>query len=208
MSYEFNFDLSKFAQPLFREIANFSHKEKIHEKMGTFARKIVKKFNVDKNTGLSLTDSLTIIEDLINIQIANSILREDFKKANKKALFLPHCSRKYMDSRCKAKFNSKTSSYICNNCSKDCMVNMATKLAKKEKFDVYVLPGGSCIRNICKKYEYQGIIGIACTDELRLGIRILDQQNIPAQVIPLIKNGCSETKFNFETLEKTIRNKN
>lgn len=207
MSYEFNFDLSKLSQPLFREIANFSHKEKIHEKIGTFARNIVKKFNVDKNIGLSLNDSLIIIEDLIKIQINNTILKEDFKKANKKALFLPHCSRKYMDSRCKAKFDTKTSSYICDSCSKDCLINMASKLAKKENYDVYVLPGGSCIRHICKKYEYQGIIGIACTDELRLGIDILEQQKIPAQVIPLIKNGCSETKFNFETLEKIIRSR-
>lgn len=208
MSYDFNFDLSRISQSLFKEIANFSRKERVHEKLGAMAQKMVEKFHVEKNTGLSLSDSITIIEDLINIQISNSLLKEHFEKTNKRALLLPHCSRKYMDSRCKAEFDTKTASYICKHCSKDCIVNKATNLAKKNNYDVYILPGGSCIRKICNGNNYQAIIGVACTDELRLGMEILNKKSIPVQCIPLVKNGCSNTRFNLETLRKTIRNEN
>ncbi len=207
MSYDFIFDLSRLSQPLFKEIAEFSEKERVHEKIGDMARKMVQKFHVDKITGLPICDSITVIEDLINIQITNSLLKEHFNQANKRALFLPHCCRKYMDSRCKAEFDSETTSYVCNHCSQDCMINQATKLAKKEQYDVYVLPGGSCIRKIIQKNTYEGVIGVACTDELKVGTKILEQFRMPSQSIPLVKNGCSDTRFNFETLERVMSDK-
>lgn len=208
MSYDFSFDLSGLSQSLLKDIAKFSEKERVHEKISDMARNIVKKFHVNKITGLPISDSITIIEDLINIQITNSLLKEHFKQAEKRALFLPHCCRKYMDSRCLAEFDSETTSYVCKHCSKDCLVNQATKLAKNKKYDVYVLPGGSCIRTIIQKNRYEGIVGVACTDELKLGTKILKQFEIPSQSIPLVKNGCSGTLFNFETLEEIIRDKN
>ncbi|MEA2055208.1 MAG: DUF116 domain-containing protein [Candidatus Thermoplasmatota archaeon] len=70
---------------------------------------------------------------------------------------------------------------------------------------MYVLPGSSCIRKIFQKNMYDGIVGVACTDELKLAIGILEQFNISAQGVPLIKNGCSGTQFNFETLRKIIK---
>lgn len=71
MSYDFTFDLSRLSQPLFKEIAEFSEKERVHEKIGDMARNIVQKFHVDKITGLPICDSITVIEDLINIQRTN-----------------------------------------------------------------------------------------------------------------------------------------
>ncbi len=41
MSYDFTFDLSKLSQPLFKEIAEFSEKEKVHEKIGDMAKKLL-----------------------------------------------------------------------------------------------------------------------------------------------------------------------
>ena len=208
MSYDFTFDLSRLSQLLFKEIAEFSEKERVHEKIGDMARNIVQKFHVDKITGLPICDSVTVIEDLINIQITNSLLKDPFKQANKRVLFLPHCCRKYMDQRCKAHFDPDIASYLCRHCSEDCQVHKATILAKKENYDVYVLPGGSCIRKIFQKNSYEGVIGVACTDELKLGTKILKQFHIPSQSIPLVKNGCSGTQFNFETLERVIGDKN
>ena len=204
MSYNFNFDLSKMSQAFFKEIAEFSEKEKITEKIGEIAINLVKKFNIDKITGLSVSESITVIEDLIEANIKNCLHKEHFLKTNKRVLFLPHCCRKYMDSRCKADFDPVTSSYLCNHCSNDCQVNEATKLAKKVNYDVYVLPGSSCVKKIFQKNSYSGIIGIACTEEIGLASKILERFNIAAQNIPLIKNGCSGTQFNFETLKKII----
>ena len=84
------------------------------------------------------------------------------------------------------------------------MVSRAAKLAKKENYDVFVLPGGSCVGKIFEKYAYDGIIGVACTDELKLGTECLMELKIPALGIPLTKNGCSETQFNLQTFKKII----
>jgi len=205
MGYSFTFDLSKLSQTLFKEIAEFSEKRKITEKIGDAAKNIVKKFNVDKITGLPVHDSITIIEDLINANIKNSLHQESFHCTNKRVLFLPHCCRKYMDARCKADFNAETSSYCCKYCSEDCQVNLATKLAKKENYDVYVLPGSSCVKKIFQKNSYEGVVGVACTEEIVLVTEILEQLHVASQNIPLIKNGCSSTKFNFDTLQNIIQ---
>jgi hypothetical protein len=204
MPYKFTFDLSKLSQTLFRDIATFSEKEKINEKIAHIAHTLVQKFNVEKNTGLPVDDSITIIEDLIHVSIKNSLAKEKFLQTHKRALFLPHCCRKYMDSRCKAEFDGQISSYRCQHCSEDCQVHQATLLSQKRSYDIYVLPGASCVRKIFQKHRYEGVVGVACTDELKLASTILEQHEIPAQGIPLIKNGCSETRFNFESLEKIL----
>ncbi len=205
MPYHFTFDLSKLSQTLFRDIAEFSEKGKVSKKIGEMARNLVKKFNVNKIMGLPVGDSITIIEDIININIKNSLHRKPFLKTSKRALFLPHCCRKYMDARCKADFDLETSTYTCNHCSEDCIINQATKLAKKENYDMYILPGASCVRKIIQKNAYEGIVGVACTDELKLAMNMLEQFGISSQGIPLLKNGCSDTRFNFDTLQKTIK---
>ncbi len=204
MGYTFTFDLSKLSQTFFKEIAEFSEKGKITEKIGDMARNMVKKFDVDKITGLPVCDSITVIEDLINASVKNSVHKERFLNTNKRVLFLPHCCRKYMDSRCKAYFDPDITSYLCRHCSEDCQVHKATILAKKENYDVYVLPGGSCVKKIFQKKPYNGVIGVACTEEISLSTKILEQFNVSVQNIPLIKNGCSRTQFNFKTLQKIM----
>ena len=44
MAYNFTFDLSKLSQTFFREIAEFSEKGKITEKIGDMVINLVKKF--------------------------------------------------------------------------------------------------------------------------------------------------------------------
>lgn len=208
MGYSFTFDLSKLSQSLFKEIAEFSEKGKITERIGDVAKNLVRKFNVDKITGLPVCDSITVIEDLINANIKNSLYKNCFEKTNNRVLFLPHCCRKYMDSRCKAEFDPETASYLCKHCSNDCQVHKATNLAKKENYDVYVLPGSSCVKKIFQKNSYEGVIGVACSEEIGLVTKILEKSNIASQNIPLIKNGCSHTQFNFDTLSKIMLRSN
>jgi len=204
MSYAFMFDLSKISQAIFKDIAKITEKDKLNEKLAKMARNLVDKFNVDKLIGLPVNDSITVIEDLIHVNMKNSIQKEQFLQTTKRALFLPHCCRKYMDARCKATFSTETSSYSCSHCSPDCLAHQATVLSTQRNYDIYILPGASCVRKIFQKHQYEGIVGVACTDELKLAASILEHHKIPAQGIPLIKNGCSETKFNFETLDQIL----
>jgi hypothetical protein len=204
MAYKFTFDLSHFSQSFFREIASFSEKKGIHKRIGKSARYLVRKFSVHKMIGLPISDALMIMEDMIDTYVKNLTHREKFLKTRRRALFLPHCSRKYMDGRCKAKFIPELSYYQCMQCSPDCKINKATQLGKKKGYDVYILPGGSCVKKILMKNKYDGVVGVACCEEIKLAENFLEAVNMPAQAVPLIKNGCSGTKFSMETLENTL----
>ncbi|MFO7678053.1 MAG: DUF116 domain-containing protein [Thermoplasmatota archaeon] len=207
MSYAFNFDLSNISQIIFREITELTESVKMKDKINNSAQKLVRKFDVDKLTGLPKGDSVTVIKDLIKSDLQNKENKEKFEKSTNRLLLLPHCCRKYMDSQCKARFDQQTASYICINCTKTCQVNKATKLAKKKNYDVFVIPGSSCVKRIFQKKAYDGVIGVACTEEIGLAIKMCNKLNIAVQNIPLIKNGCCETRFDFDTLKRIINDR-
>ena len=204
MPYRFTFDLSKIPRFFFTEIATISYQKGMHKSFLTTLNDLILKFRIQEATGLNLSDAVALLQDLIDLQAINIIERSKFLQTKKRALFLPHCSRKYMDSRCKATFNPDTPAYTCAHCSDDCMVNKADQYAKKKGYDVYLLPGGSCIPKILKNSKYEGIVGVACGEEMRIMGPLLNGMNVSGQGIPLIKNGCANTVFNMETLRKVL----
>jgi len=204
MPYKFSFDLSSISKSFFKELARVADERKLHRRLGMKARHLADKFKLTEITGLNVPDALQLVEDLVDVYVQNVSERERFEKTKKRALFLPHCSRKYMDNRCQASFNSELPSYKCGHCSEDCLVNKATKLGEKKGYDVYVLPGGSCVLNILKRNKYEGVIGVACSQEVKLGGDGLRQMGLAGQAIPLIKNGCANTSFSLQSLEKTL----
>jgi hypothetical protein len=204
MPYKFTFDLSKVPRFFFTEIAMISYQKGMHKSFLTTLNDLILKFKIQEATGLNLSDAVALLQDLIDLQAINSTQRGKFLQTKKRAIFLPHCSRKYMDNRCKAMFNADIPSYSCSHCSEDCMVNKADLYARKKGYDVYLLPGGSCIPKILKNRHYEGIVGVACGEEMKIMGPLLNGMNVSGQGIPLIKNGCASTVFNMETLRKVL----
>ncbi len=204
MSYTFNYDLGKLPRKFFREIAKITDKQKLHRKLGKASKTLVKKFRVDKILGIQVEDAISVVEDLTDIYLNNMVHAEEFKKSKEKILLIPHCCRKYMDSRCKARFDTKFSSYFCSHCSANCPANKATKLGESKGYKVFILPGGSCIKKILEKVNCEAVLGIACPEELKLGIMFVRSKNKIVKGIPLTKNGCSNTKFNIESLKEGL----
>ncbi len=204
MPYKFTFDLSKVPFFFFSEIATISYQKGMHKSFLTALNDLILKFKIQEATGLNLSDVVSLLQDMIDLQAINMMERSKFLETKKRALFLPHCSRKYMDSRCKAMFNPEIPSYTCSHCSDDCMINKADRFAKKKGYDVYLLPGGSCIPKILKTHSYEGVVGVACGEEMKLLGPLLTGMEVAGQAIPLIKNGCACTVFNMETLRKVL----
>jgi len=138
------------------------------------------------------------------LQAVNRIERGKFVQTKKRALFLSHCTRKYLDGRCKAVFDSNIPSYSCAHCSDDCLVNQSDRLAREKGYDVYVVPGGSCVPNILKNTRYEGVVGIACGEEMKMLGPLLGSMHVAGQAIPLLKNGCANTVFNMDALVKVL----
>jgi hypothetical protein len=200
MPYKFTFDLSKIPCFFFAEIAKAGY----HKKVGMKLQQIIRRFRIEEATGLNLSEAVMLLQDLIDMQAENLSEKKRFDKTKRRALFLPHCSRKYMDSRCKASFDQSISSFECAHCSGDCLVGRAVVFAEKKDYDVYILPGGSCISKILKAKKYEGIVGVACGDEIKAGVKLLKLMRVSSQTVPLIKNGCANTSFNVETLFRTL----
>lgn len=165
---------------------------------------VIKKFKIQEATGLNFSDIVILLQDLIEIQARNVVEREKFLQTHRRALFLPHCSRKYMDGRCKATFNPDVPTYVCVHCSSDCLINKAVTFAENKGYDVYILPGGSCINKILTSKCYDGAVGVACGEEIKISGDALKSRGVAGQAVPLIKNGCANTVFNTETLFKTL----
>lgn len=204
MPYGFSFDLTHISKSFFRELARVAQERKLHKKFGVKARYLAEKFRLQEITGLDVANALQLVEDLIDVHMRNVSERRKFVKTRKRALFLPHCARKYMDSRCQARFNPELPSYKCAHCSSDCLVNQAATLGESKGYDVYILPGGSCVPEILKKNRYEGVVGVACSQELKLGGEYLKLMGLAGQAVPLLKNGCAATTFSIKNLEKTL----
>ena len=204
MPYKFTFDFSKTPHHFFTEIALASYQKGVHKVFLKTLQGIIRKFKIQEATGLNLQDAVVVIQDLIDMQAWNMMQHEKFQRTRKRALFLPHCSRKFMDGRCKAIFDASLPSYVCAKCSPDCNVNKAVTTAKAKGYDVYVVPGGSCIPKILKTKGYEGAIGVACGEEIKMSGELLNSMNVAGQGVPLLKNGCANTVFNMDTLMKTL----
>jgi hypothetical protein len=204
MPYKFTFDLSQVPRFFFTELTLISYQKGMHKKLLETTHDLIIKFKIQEATGLNLTDAVMLLEDLIDLQAINLNERKGFLETKRRALFLPHCSRKFMDSRCKAVFEANVPTYVCAQCSEDCIVNKANQYAKQMGYDVYIVPGGSCIPKILKNNSYEGVVGVACGEEMKLMGHLLPSLDLRGQAIPLIKNGCANTIFNMETLTKVL----
>jgi len=204
MPYQFNFDLTRVSRFFFREVAEAAHKRKLHRRIGEVALRLLERFRIQEITGLDVTQALMLLEDLIDVQMKNLSNRERFLRTWRRVLLLPHCSRKYMDNRCKAVFDRNIPSYSCSHCSPDCLIGQATLVGEKRGYDVYVLPGGSCIHQILQKGRYEALVGVACGEEIKLAEGLLEKTGLPGQTVPLIKNGCADTKFDIRALKRVL----
>jgi len=176
----------------------------LHKFIGLNAKRIVRLLKIDEATGLNFSEAIALVEDLIDVQVANKVAREKFERAQRKALLVPHCARAYMDRRCMADFDTQVPTYKCKSCNPDCVVNKATTLGKKKGYDVYVIPGGSCAEKILKDNNYEGVIGVACGNELKMAVSLLKKLGVAGQGVFLTKNGCSNTHLDLDSLRRVL----
>jgi hypothetical protein len=204
MPYKFTFDLSPVPRFFFAELARIGYQKGMTKSLFNSLEHMITRFKIQEATGLNLSDALVVVQDLIDVQAVNLMQRKRFLQTKKRALILPHCSRKFMDGRCKATFDASIPSYVCAHCSSDCQVNQAVSAGQKKGYDVFVVPGGSCVGKILKSTNYEGVVGVACGEEIKLVVEFLSNTGLAGQSVPLIKNGCSSTVFNMGTLAKTL----
>ncbi|MCK4717850.1 MAG: DUF116 domain-containing protein [Thermoplasmata archaeon] len=129
------------------------------------------------------------IVDLINLQNTEKLA---CVPTNERALFLPHCM--HNSESCMATQGEYGLECVkCGNCD----IAQIKEIAEAAGYRVFIVPGGSMVYKILSKYQFDGVIGVACHFELVEAAEILSAANIPGYGIPLIKDGCRDTRVDI-----------
>ena len=141
-------------------------------------------------------------EDIIKLYAIskNNLNKDTFTSTpfDKRILLLPQCLR---DHECKASLDEW--GYHCKECGK-CSINGIQNKAEKLGYKVFVLPGGSIVEKVFKRFKPKAVLGVSCMKELILGILASERNNIVPYVLPLLKDGCTETEVDLVELRNTI----
>jgi len=166
---------------------------------------------IDRTTHLDVAKATQAIakkfglnQRLINythIELRNKLNEYGFKATpySNRILFLPHCMRNSKD--CKAVHSEE--GIVCKKCGK-CDISELVDFAKKLGYSkTFIVPGGSMVQKIIKRYKPAATMGICCYHEANLAFDSLRGTKIHPQVSLLLQDGCKDTKANLaEAKEK------
>lgn len=149
-------------------------------------------------------------EIILNEELRNKFLGlKDQDYSYDIAFFIPQCLR---SNYCEAKNNN--GSIECTSCYKpreDGEKCVAGKVKDElinlnKNISVYIVKGGSVLPKILVEYgKPRTIVGIACPLEISQSEQLLRYLDINIKTIPLIKDGCSETKFDEKAYDEVLK---
>lgn len=133
-----------------------------------------------------------------NFQKRNEIYLKEFEDTpNKnKAIFLPQCLR---NRDCPA--NVSKEGFECINCGK-CNIGKFKKDAEQAGYRVFIVPGGSMVKNILDKNDFKAVFGVACNPELEQAFGMMKDGKIISLYVPLLRDGCVETDVDWRKVRE------
>jgi hypothetical protein len=127
---------------------------------------------------------------MIEIELVNRLNKDKFNLAETKFAFLPHCLHD-LDKDCLSV--SDGIDYVCKNCSKNCSINLVSKIMKLRNIKAYIWREAD-LKKIFKLAKSSGqsigAFGVACIPELVNGFRLCAKYDVPAVGVPLDANRC------------------
>jgi hypothetical protein len=134
-------------------------------------------------------------------ELKNNAYRHKFKKAENRIILAPHCMR---HSDCKAR--TTRTGIQCTSCGK-CDFAAIKALSEKYGYRLYIITGSSFVKHILKHPESKGVDGvlaIGCAYEINKGMREMKHTKLAAVGIPLLTNGCYNTKIDLKYFEEQL----
>ena len=138
----------------------------------------------------------------VYISLKNHINQKIFFSipANERILFISHCLRKTPE--CPAEITED--GYVCKRCGA-CDIAEILEEADKLGYNSFIVPGGSMVFKLVKKFRPKACFGIACYYELEEAIGKLARMRISTRTVPLLKTGCINTKVDVDRVKKTLK---
>ncbi|MFH0816029.1 MAG: DUF116 domain-containing protein [Methanobacteriota archaeon] len=134
--------------------------------------------------------------DQIYVKMKNDAHAAEFARTafTERAVFMPHCMRS--SEKCKAPMTDE--GYQCLKCGA-CRIGKIKSEAERLGYGgFYIVPGGSMVFKIMARRKYKAIIGVACYYELADSMEKASLFRIPAQGVPLGRDGCKDTLVEVE----------
>lgn len=154
--------------------------------------------------GVALIDQLSLPISHLGfamVAMSNEFWREQFAVVpfKKRLLLLPHCLRDA--DNCKGTYGS--TGLLCAECGA-CRISEIKSKAETLGYRVIVAEGTPEVLRILLTGGADAILGVACLDSLEKAFGRIAELGIPNAAIPLLVDGCVNTKVEFDQIDSWL----
>ena len=89
----------------------------------------------------------------------------------------------------------------CGECKVSAVVVKAESLGY---IGVRILKGGSAVGRLLGELAPRAVLGVACSFEGALGMLECERKGIPAQFVPLLRDGCADTDVELDEVMELL----
>ena len=140
------------------------------------------------------------VVDLLIAKIRNLLFEKSYTAVpyTKRIMLMPQCLR---SPECPARLGEE--GLQCINCGR-CQIGELKKEAEGLGYKFFVIPGGSFVRRLIKKYKPEAVLGVGCHMEIKEGTELVARYGLPVQAVPLTKDGCFKTEADFDEIRRVM----
>ncbi len=141
----------------------------------------------------------TRILDKWMVSMKNTASESAFATTKHRIMLAPHCMRS-LD--CPA--SSTRDGIKCVACGK-CVFSKLKEDVEEYGYTLYIITGSSFVKHVLRSEKVDGILLIACDYELNKVMRALKGSGVVSYGVPMLNDGCYDTKVDYERVMNTIR---
>lgn len=185
----------------------------IRNKIRTYAKHLVVKQHLEppierallEQTALKLIDKLelsTSHQAYAMVMIGNEVWRPIYEATpyHRRLLLLPQCIRNKQ--HCTAKFDDF--GLLCNACH-SCHIDPLLQEAERLGYASLVAEGTTMALTLATEGSIDAVLGVSCMPILERSFTKVSKIALPAFGVPLLSEGCQETKIDIESLTEELR---
>ncbi|HBC86024.1 MAG TPA: polyprenyl synthetase [Lentisphaeria bacterium] len=140
--------------------------------------------------------------DFISVLLGNTLWRQTVSTVpfNRRIFMIPHCLRD--KKTCPAEMDEF--GLLCRECGK-CPIGTLKKEAESLGYLVLIAEGTTLVTSLIEQGKIDAVIGIGCLSALEKTFPHVTSNAVPGLAIPLLRNGCINTKVDVEWAMDMLR---
>lgn len=138
----------------------------------------------------------------VTLLVGNGIWRDTVAATpfGRRILLLPQCLRS--STACSATFDSL--GLLCEGCGQ-CSIDVIQQEAEDLGYVVLVAEGTTAVSELVTRGEADAVVGVSCMQALEKFFHPLNAHAVPGLAVPLLGNGCVDTRVDLDWIRETLR---